>query len=262
MAGPLHLMRQAIGKRKQMNTEAHVNEVATPWGIVTTKSVTYDEPHTVPTREQHEHSVLMKKAKSTRVAMESMRYKVFTAIADYCNTKGKSALVKLTGGADGTGCHVTLEILNVECQYNIDINKQYKSSGRFGRFNRSVETDRYRIVTGSYGNKSQYPQKKDGSFSWNKIGDDMIRYAERKVSESKLLAVQTSNKNGVAELKAEFGLTDWNSEYDSVLKISASANTEKPVHVKIDFKKNMTADEVRHLRNALKILGLPVGKGE
>ena len=116
----------------------------------------------------------------------------------------------------------------------------------------SVPNGKLRVVTGDYGDRKNYPQRKDGSFDFEKIGawlvQDMRRMAERREAQ----AVREGSADMLANLRAELGLR----ELGGKCRLYASGDAEAPVHIDFSLSQNVSADKAREIVNALKALGL------
>jgi hypothetical protein len=110
---------------------------------------------------------------------------------------------------------------------------------------------KFRISVGSYGrgNRTSFPQKKDGSFSYDKIAAAIIGKADSDIRVRERLDRQNNNKAAVTELDGKLTyLTSWN--------VGASFNPEKPVAVDVRISLNLTPAKVLELDAALKqVLG-------
>ena len=100
----------------------------------------------------------------------------------------------------------------------IDIRPQ--KSKKALSFIQSKYTGKWSIIIGDFGNKKRFPQKKDGSFSWNKIAEE-IKYrldVEKARQEHKEKII--NNNKLVQELKEAYDVHKW----DSILEIKETGD--------------------------------------
>lgn len=220
--------------------------VETPWGFVNEQvatpmlreTVTYAEPHTVITKEQHQANVdaLMEEFKTTlkyKVAKELM-VRIPEAFAPKINFRSYTDW----NGVLKVDCNLTLndseDVFNV-----IDIKQEYTGSRYW-----SKPTGKFNISLGNYGNKTLFKQLKDGEFKWDKMASILISMVETKRTLNKQRDVRDINQKVVDELDKELG-----TRYSSTFKLTA---TSVNAPVTVQFTCNMmTAEEVKYLHALL-----------
>lgn len=113
-----------------------------------------------------------------------------------------------------------------------------------------------RVVVGEYGNKTSYPQRKDGTHSYDKIAENAIAQmrAQERRAAADLTARQTraSNEASAKALCKELGISEWSGSFS----VRASQVADQPAFVEYKISRAMTCDDARKLHAALKELGL------
>lgn len=118
------------------------------------------------------------------------------------------------------------------------------------------ETGKIRVTVGNYGDKTQFPQRKDGAHSYDKIAElavnKMRNAEERQRREQEAIDSQMLNAKVINPLRDRLGL----NEHYGAMTVAASNSTEKPAFVRVDIRKAMTVEQAVALHEALLSLGL------
>lgn len=162
--------------------------------------------------------------------------------------KVAAAVIALGHKADVVVDDGALSVDGVDIMWYLEIAYEQRQLSRF----RSERTNRVRVTVGDYGNKTGFPQRKDGTHNYESIAHILIGYATRQIEKDRAEVARGYNKGGVEALRKELKLP----EYYGVMQISASQSLDKPVYVKLELKRGMQYHEVIALHKALKELGL------
>lgn len=142
-----------------------------------------------------------------------------------------------------------IKLLGVSLIGDLAFKEEYQNTGRFSR----RATGRYRLAVGGYGETTSFPQKNDGSFSYDKVALLLRNKALRTVSRNKAEAVRLNNKAAVRRVMSAVGIE---GEYSSHL--SATSDVNKPVELKFSFCRNLTEADAIALIAYLKGAGIQV----
>lgn len=162
-------------------------------------------------------------------------------VSDYSYHTGwrAGAISYVKGGANVTG-------------YELSRIRSHQSSWR------STETDKYQIVVGDYGNKKRFPEKKDGSFSYAAIAEQLKRNidaynARIKASSKESAMYELSRANRVVReaVAKQLGI----SEYRSDFSMEGSEVETGKVFVSVKLGKTCNKEEAVALFNALVAAG-------
>ena len=121
---------------------------------------------------------------------------------------------------------------------------------------RSKQTAQLRIVTGSYGDRKSFPQKKAGDFSYDKIAGELLSRVWGKLEEEKRKRQMNRNANDVAILAAEFAphITEYYRPFSA-----SSRDDDKTVVVNLkeiyDPAITVTLEQARVIMTTLRSLG-------
>lgn len=141
-----------------------------------------------------------------------------------------------------------ISIGGVSTDYVITIEQERTSYSRFS----SRPTGKTRIVVGDYGDRTSYPQRKDGGHNYEAIADKLVNYAERKIAQDRANFQARVNQSKVDEV---IEATGHKNNYGNV-RFSSSAARDLPVFVTVEIKKSMTSEQAIAVHAALKQLGL------
>lgn len=130
---------------------------------------------------------------------------------------------------------------------HLDVNEEHSSAHY-----RHAPTGKYRVIYGDYGNRTSFPQRKDGTHNYTRIAEMIKASVERAKAQNEVANARKGNKAGVDKLHTELDLPT----YGGNMKIEPSSNFEKPVNVHVEIKRSMTYSETIALHAALKTLNL------
>lgn len=161
-------------------------------------------------------------------------------------------LVRLNEGRDVTKFPNELNAESLHKAYLISIEERYErgsSSWRSGPF------IGWKIVIGGYGDKSSFPQKKNDSFSWDKIALEFWGRIARKMAEQntrqKIEVASLAGKPIAEEIRKEFEL----SEYGGTT-VNANVNKVGTVQLQVSLNIQLTPERAREILTALKAVGV------
>lgn len=180
-----------------------------------------------------------------RAAIMAKRLPIYDAIVDEINSPTGPYKSHTASFEDGR-----LWIDGIDCTCYVSFNEVWTRNGsRWG----SKPTGKFNIqVTAGHDRPHNFPQRKDGSYNYEGIARVVVDAADRKNSELKRRRAVDANKDSVAALRTELGLGTYTSA------VSASSSADKPVFVKFEISRAMTADEARNLITTLKSMGIDV----
>jgi hypothetical protein len=136
----------------------------------------------------------------------------------------------------------------VDLRYSISIEDQRERT--HSRFRLGAKTGE-RIVVGQYGDRTSYPQRKDGGHNYEKIAQNLLGIVAAEKRKAAARANEQANTSAAQYVKE---ITDSRDSY----RIYASDNPEKPVRVTVDVKVNLTHEQAIDLVRALKAAGVYV----
>jgi hypothetical protein len=193
-------------------------------------------------RDEYEAEQAAKADAARKIARNKSLYKFRQGIVD--------AVIALGGTAMTTEDDRDIFVDGVNCANWIDYVEEREHHSSY----RSRPSGKLRLSIGAWGDRASYPQRKDGSFSYDKIAVVLRGMASRKKVEAAMEAARAANANSVAALQQELNLPD----YSGV--VAASSNPEKPVLVDLSrvssAKLNMTVDAARALMVDLRKHGI------
>lgn len=233
-------------------------EIQTPFGIFIADATPVDlgEVHTVLTREQMEEQVKTLQNAAREKAMGHYTYKLYIAVCIEALKNKECVKTGMVGWAYGDTdwrqpgaltAWPKLFINGVDCNYWIDIKEEYTGTSSW----RSRPNGKIRVSVGSFGSRTSYPQKKDGTHNYAKIASRLVGLANAEIAKKRAEAQAARNAGGAEELRKELGL----QEYWGTMRVNTSSRKDKPIKVGVEIKQEMTADEARALHAALKNLG-------
>lgn len=139
-----------------------------------------------------------------------------------------------------------LEVDGEAC-YGLDVVQEYS-----GRGWRCTPNGKLRVIVGGYGDKRQFPQRKDGSHDYTAIADLIHSHALRAKHIKAMAERREGNKEAVEAICEELGL----SKYSPVLEVRPSAEPSRPFAIKVEFSATVDANKLREVHAALKALGV------
>jgi translation initiation factor IF-2 len=127
---------------------------------------------------------------------------------------------------------------------------------------RRYETDKLRVNVGEYGNKTGFPQRKDGTHNYAKIAElaveQMLAREQRDKTHADAEQARRYNEQGVEDFRKSLRVRKW----DSTFRIEPSSTVEKPVFVSVKIAQTMAFSDAEKLYKALLALGLVQQEGE
>lgn len=153
---------------------------------------------------------------------------VLTRIAQALRGKADSVLAGGKLGVDG-----------VDVTAYIDVNREYSHYGLLGKPN-----GKYRVVVHMPRYTKSFPQRKDGSFAYDKIADLVVEMA-RGLKQSEADAdVRSANQAAVDTVRDKAG-------YVAGLSVLASSSTEFPV--RLALTRNVTVGQALAIAELLRL---------
>jgi ribosomal protein S19 len=126
--------------------------------------------------------------------------------------------------------------INGKTYHDIDIKKEFSGSKWY-----SSPTGKIRISVGDYGHKQSFPQKKDGSFSWNKMAEVIVNDLVQQLNWTKKRNVTETNAQIVVELGKELGYGT--PEKFWTIPFEASDNEKFPIKMKLSCTTELTKEK-------------------
>lgn len=112
-------------------------------------------------------------------------------------------------------------------------------------------TGKLKVTVGEYGNRTTYPQRKDGTFAYDKMAIKLAEIVSRRRRQEKARSQGAINSQVVKELKESLGLESYGSEFQY---------TDDPARpVQVEFKRSMSVDQAKAVYKALRALGIQIG---
>ena len=135
--------------------------------------------------------------------------------------------------------------------YGLDIKDVYEQTHSWRRSGKHLG---YRIYIGcGGGRKSQYKQMKDGSFRYDDIATELYHeYKKHETEENAARARKVNEKHG----EAQAVVNDVELKRYNGVEVYNSTDVTKPVQVKIDATRNLSAAEATELLQVLKKYGI------
>lgn len=121
-----------------------------------------------------------------------------------------------------------------------EFKERYTSSSLHSR-----PTGTYQFTVGDWGDRKVFPQRKDGSFSYAKVAEQMLHQVQVAKVRKELANAQTANHSAAAAIREEFGIDRWSS------KVTPSQSVEKPIHLQISINRAVTTERAREILTIL-----------
>lgn len=112
-----------------------------------------------------------------------------------------------------------------------EFKERYTSSGW-----RSKPTGTFQFSVGDYGERKVFPQRKDGSFSYLKISQEMVDSVRVAKARKQRNDAQKTNEQVADAVREEFGFREWSSN------VTASTEADKPIHLQLSINHAFTVD--------------------
>jgi len=168
------------------------------------------------------------------------RYPIRKAIVDAAIALGSTATTTEDANEffiDGIGCSWWLQFVEERTRI---------SSWR------SSPTGKLRLTVGDFGNRTSYPQKKDGTHNYEAIAQALRGYAQRKIADQQAAANRQRNASAAQSIANDFNLP----HYHDLVVPSSHAEGK----VTINFSKinavTMKPENARKVLQALRDLGI------
>lgn len=194
-----------------------------------------------------------KRAEASKAALRLIFDAIVSAINARVTETSQRVAVRESKGEDSYRTkpfYINLES-GESCIVSIDVYEFYQSSGY-----RTAPTGKYQIKFQSdYTDRTQgaktFPQKADGSFSYDKIAQT---YLDRTVTRSaRRAAADTAAQHREASAAL---ITSWERPYSNAFRVEPSDTDGTKVKIEVHFKREMTLDEARTLLNELLVMGV------
>lgn len=140
-----------------------------------------------------------------------------------------------------------LHVNGQNMEFRFDMREERTSS----TFHRRA-SGKIRVLVGPWGEKEQFPQRKDGTHNYEKMARSLVRHAERERLAIIARCNREDNEVLVDALRDELGL----SRYSRPVYLNATTDASRPVHFDLEIKRRMTVQEARDLYAILKAAGL------
>jgi len=137
-------------------------------------------------------------------------------------------------------------VLGIDVSWFIEFREQLTGSS----YHRRV-TGHYNLSIGDYGNRTNFPQKKDGTYSYDKIAEKLIGIAGHKIKAAELEKARQLNKNVVADFCTENKVQEYGA-----FNVEASQSSEKPLFIRFKIERAMTIEQAKALHEGLVKLGV------
>ncbi len=121
--------------------------------------------------------------------------------------------------------------------------REDRSSNYYGR-RQGEKTNKISVTVGDYGDKSRYPQRKDGGHNYPEIAAKLVRYYEAQQAREKAHAHTTINRDSVKMLQDKY---TWSSPWS----FTTTSILEKPVRVERKLSLVGTPEEVEAYMTAV-----------
>jgi hypothetical protein len=198
-------------------------------------------------------------AKKREDARRAQLQKAADRIVDALRAKAPGRKFRANVGDDGASVREAVDRYSYLPYIDLSLERE-KTYSRFsyGRYNGKV-----RVSVGQLGDRAAFPQRKDGTHSYDKIAElavaKMLREESSARSTSEMESNREANKAGAEALAKELGL----AEYYGPMRVAPSSMLEKPVFVKVNIERAMTYTEAKKLHAALVALNIvDAKKGE
>lgn len=181
--------------------------------------------------------------------MAATHNEVMRAIAAAVEAHGhRAALVPRLNGVE----RLKLCIDGVDLEYALTIRvEQIKDQGRFGGYSRKDHPEgKLRVIVRAYGQARQFPQKRDGSHSYDEIALALIGLTIDQARSEQFACTRRANEAIVSVLCTELGIRAYPH---NGFRLEATETAAHPVTV--TFRRNMTVEDVRQLHRQLTALG-------
>jgi hypothetical protein len=110
---------------------------------------------------------------------------------------------------------------------------------------RSRPTGTYQFTVGDWGDRKVFPQRKDGTFSYAKLAEQMLHQVQVVKVRQELRDAQENNKLFAAAIREEFGIDHWSS------MVTPSQADQKPIHLRVSINRAVTTERAREILTIL-----------
>lgn len=248
-----------------------LNLLQTPWGMIEAEvkiqGIDLGETHTVVTEEAAAALRSLAEIEAMNRAQAGATYRLYegvraavsrmiaprleAAVTFTYSTERGFAEMNADGGLI-VQAYPKLVINGYDVRHWIDIHEERTAVHRF----RSRPNGKVRVTIGMFGDsgRKSYPQRADGTHSYDKIADQLVGIVEQQAAKDRMERTRRANAASVniVALQAELGV----SEYSAAFRVAASADRAAPVFVKVAIGRAMTVEQVRALHAALVAAGV------
>jgi len=214
-----------------------------------TRSWSFEAPEVKAAREAAESAAHQARLEAERKAHMAFRIKrdlpTYQGIANALQNKTVAGEVVF----DAENLTITVKGIRVY----FDVSEERTSISTW----RSRPNGKVRITVGDYGNKTSYPQRKDGTHNYGAIATTLLNDVEQKIVQGKADAARKANAAIVPTLRREY---DFKYEYSGQgiadVNVGPSSTVDKPVSLTFKYAGSVTVERAKEIMDALKALGL------
>lgn len=200
-------------------------------------------------RELAEHQVRMeahrKAEMEKRIARELPIYRGITNALQRKTAAGEVTLDETT---------LTLTVKGTNASWRLSIDTEYERGSRWS----ARPTGKLRVVVGDFGDRTSYPQRKDGTHNYDAIADKLLAHANAVLARQSAEQVKRTNTVIAERLVQELGLP----AYGSGVTIEATTNPAAPIAFKFSTSGAISVERATALVAALRAAGLVAAKKE
>jgi hypothetical protein len=138
-------------------------------------------------------------------------------------------------------------ISGVDVQSNISFTQELTHQSK----RRASPNGRTRITIGPYGNRTSFPQRKDGTHSYGQIAHLLMRIAAVEIAKVSHEQERARNIPAVEDLRKDFGISGYGP-----LSIHPSSSPELPVNVAITWQGTTTVEKAAAIAQFFKDQGV------
>lgn len=123
---------------------------------------------------------------------------------------------------------------------------------------RSVPNGKYRVKVGWFGETKQFPEKADGSFSYDKMAEQLILAVRYKQNLQRQVDRQSRNEATLKQTREDGSLADVRMSEGKGARLEFRPTSEEALPVQVTFQvaKLMTVEQAKAFEQTLKQAGL------